>query len=160
MTSSTGNIFRVPGPCLMGIHRSPVNAPHKGQWRRALMFYLICAWINGWTNNREAGDSRCECAHYDVIVMLYKHVVFYRHRNSSTVSTMHRGVSNHQPHHCLLNRLFRRKSKKTSTLRFTGLLREIHRCTVNSPHKWPVTRAENLSIWWRHHVYSVSVYRM
>ena len=36
-----------------GIHRSPVNSPHKGQWRGALMLSLICAWINGWVNNRE-----------------------------------------------------------------------------------------------------------
>ena len=50
------------------------------------------------------------------------------------------GVSNHQPHVCLLNRLFRRRSKKTSKLRVTGLLRGIHRGPVNSPHKWPVTR--------------------
>ena len=39
-----------------GIHRSPVNSPHKGQWRRASMVSLICAWINGWVNNGEAGD--------------------------------------------------------------------------------------------------------
>ena len=39
-----------------GIHWSPVNSPHKGQWRRALMFSLICAWINGWVNNGKAGD--------------------------------------------------------------------------------------------------------
>ena len=52
-----------------GIHRSPVNSPHKCQWREALMFSLICAWINGWVNNREAGDLRCGGAHYDVIVM-------------------------------------------------------------------------------------------
>ena len=47
----------------------PVNSPHKGQWRGALMFSLICAWINGWVNNREAGDLRRYHAHYDVIVM-------------------------------------------------------------------------------------------
>ena len=52
-----------------GIHRSPVNSPHKGQWRGALMFSLICAWINGWVNNREAGDLRRQRAHYDVIIM-------------------------------------------------------------------------------------------
>ena len=52
-----------------GIHRSPVNSPHKGQWRRALMFTLICVWINGWVNNREAGDLRRYRAHHDVIVM-------------------------------------------------------------------------------------------
>ena len=52
----------------------------------------------------------------------------------------HDGISNHQPHGCLLNRLFRRRSKKTSKLRVTGL------CVGNSPgpgispHKGPVTR--------------------
>ena len=40
MASSNGNIFH-----------SPVNSPHRGQWRGALMFSLICAWINGWVNN-------------------------------------------------------------------------------------------------------------
>ena len=52
-----------------GIHWSPVNSPHKGQWRGTLMFSLICVWINGWLNNREAGDLRRHRAHYDVIVM-------------------------------------------------------------------------------------------
>ena len=45
-------------------------------------------------------------------------------------------MSNHQPHECLLNCLFRRRRKKTSKLRVTGLCVS----TVNSPHKWPVTR--------------------
>ena len=52
-----------------GIHRSPVNSPHKGQWRGAFMFSLICAWINRWVNNREAGHLRRYRAHHDVIVM-------------------------------------------------------------------------------------------
>ena len=56
-------------PCVRGIHRSPVNSPRKGQWRGALMFSLICAWIKRWVNNREAGDLRRYRAHYDVIVM-------------------------------------------------------------------------------------------
>ena len=42
--------------------------PHKGQWRGALMFSLICTW-NGWVNNRAAGDLRRHRAHYDVTVM-------------------------------------------------------------------------------------------
>ena len=46
-----------------------VNSPHKGQWRGALMFSLICVWINGWVNNHEAVDLRCHPGHYDVIVM-------------------------------------------------------------------------------------------
>ena len=56
-------------PFVLGIHRSPVNSPHKGQWRGALMFCLICAWINGWVNNGEAGDLRRHRAHYDVTLM-------------------------------------------------------------------------------------------
>ena len=70
MTSSNGNIiFPRHWPFVRGIHWSPVNSPHKGQWHRALMFSLICAWINNWGNNSEAGDLRRHCAHYDVIVM-------------------------------------------------------------------------------------------
>ena len=58
-------------PFVRGIHRSPVNSPPlKGQWRGALMFSLICAWIKGWVNNREAGDLRHHRVHYDVIVMV------------------------------------------------------------------------------------------
>ena len=56
-------------PFVRGIHRSPVNSPHKGQWRGALMFSLICVRTNGWVNNRQAGDLRRYRTHYDVIVM-------------------------------------------------------------------------------------------
>ena len=52
----------------------------------------------------------------------------------------HNGVSNHQPHDCLLNRLFKRRSKKISKLCVTGLCEGIHRWPGNSPHKGPVTR--------------------
>ena len=58
-------------PFVRGIHRSLVNSSHKGQWRRAFMFTLICARINDWVNNREAGDLRCHRTHYDVIVMCW-----------------------------------------------------------------------------------------
>ena len=54
-------------PFVRGIHRSQA----KGQWRGALMFTLICARINGWVNNREAGDLRRHRAHYGVTVMTY-----------------------------------------------------------------------------------------
>ena len=56
-------------PFVRGIHRSPVNSPHKGQWRGTLMFSLICVWINDWVNNREAGDLRRHRGHCDVNVM-------------------------------------------------------------------------------------------
>ena len=56
-------------PFVRGIRRSPVNSPHKGQWSGALMFSLICARINGWVNNSEAGNLIRYRATYDVIVM-------------------------------------------------------------------------------------------
>ena len=63
----------------------------------------------------------------------------------------HDSVPNHQPHDCLLNCLFRRRSKKASKLRVTGL------CAGNSPEtgEFPAqmaSYAEHVSIWWRHHV--------
>ena len=68
------------------------------------------------------------------------------------------GVSNHQPRYYLLNCSFRRRSKKTSKLRVTGL------CAGNSPvtGEFPAQRAsnaENVSIWWRYHVYKWTSYR-
>ena len=56
-------------PFVRGIYRPPVNSPHKGQWRGALIFSMICGRINGWVNNRDAGDLRRYRAHYYVIVM-------------------------------------------------------------------------------------------
>ena len=73
MTSSNGEHFPCYWPFVREIHRSPVNFPHKVQWRGALMFSLICARMNGWVNNREAGDLRRYRVHYDVIVMFYRH---------------------------------------------------------------------------------------
>ena len=68
----------------------------------------------------------------DSVITPWKMALPWRHNERD-------GVSNHQPHDCLLNRLFRRKSKKTSKLRVTGLC-------AQRPSK-----AENVSIWWRHH---------
>ena len=56
-------------PFVRGIHRSPVNSLHKGRWRGALVFSLICVWTNNWVNNGDSGDVRRNGAHYDVIVM-------------------------------------------------------------------------------------------
>ena len=63
----------------------------------------------------------------------------------------HDCVSDYQPRDCLLNRLIRRRSKKISKLRVTGL------CVGNSPvtgefRAQKASNAENVSIWWRHHV--------
>ena len=71
------------------------------------------------------------------------HPLWWRHNR-------HDGISNHQPHNCLLNRLLRRRSKKTSKLHVTGL------CAGNSPGtdefpKQMASNMENVSISWRHH---------
>ena len=73
----------------------------------------------------------------------YEYTLHWRHNGSDS-------VSNHQLHDCFLNRLFRRRSKKTSKLHVTGL------CAGNSPEtgEFPAqmaSNAENVSIWWRHH---------
>ena len=57
-------------PFVRGIHRWPMNSPHKGEWGVALSFLIICAWIYGWVNNHEAGDLRRYRTYYDVIVMM------------------------------------------------------------------------------------------
>ena len=77
-------------PFVRGIHWSPVNSPHKGQWRGVLMFSLICARMNGWVNNHEAGDLRRHRAHYNVTVLtdwgLDKMVDILWSRFSNTIS--------------------------------------------------------------------------
>ena len=75
MTSSNGNIFHVIG------HLCGEFPGLRGQWRGALMFSLIRAWINGWENNREAGDLRRQRAHYNVIVM-HRHVLVFAEHHS------------------------------------------------------------------------------
>ena len=85
--------------------------------------------------------------------MIYMHKNYYWSKFSFTLRWRHNGcdsVSNHLPHQCLLNRLFRHRSEKTSKLRVTGL------CAGNSPGtgEFPAQMAsyvENVSIWWRHH---------
>ena len=72
--------FPLYWPFVRRNHQSPVNSPHKGQWRGALVCYLICAWIIGWVNNREAIDCetplRSLCRHCNEIT-LYDHQYSY-----------------------------------------------------------------------------------
>ena len=72
-------------PFVRGIHQSPVNSPHKGQWRGTLMFSLICTWTNGWVNNRHADDLRCHRTHYDVTVMIWSLQIFTSWNNKTAI---------------------------------------------------------------------------
>ena len=83
MTSSNGKNSALLA--LLSLY-SPVTqeTPHKSQWRRALMFSLICAWTNGWANNRNAGDLRRHRAHHGVTVLSARslcHVKFSKNCN-------------------------------------------------------------------------------
>ena len=86
-------------PLVRGIHRWPVNSPHKGQWRGALMFSLICAWIKSWVNSREAGDLRPHGDRYDVIVMdvvdfqIFLKILCVFHVNDSTITFAYRNIA-------------------------------------------------------------------
>ena len=126
------------------------------------MLPLISYWINDWVNNRKVGDLIRHRAHYDVTVIIGHQVKRcfihwgvqnarnWFHKSSLRWRHNERGcVSNHQPRHCSLKRLFGRRSKKTSKLRVTGL------CVGNSPRpgEFPTqmaSNAENVSIGWRH----------
>ena len=71
ITSSNGNIFLRYWPFVRGTHWSPVDSSQKGQWRGALTFSLVCAWTNGWENNRDYGDFWRHRAHYEVTVISF-----------------------------------------------------------------------------------------
>ena len=100
-------------------------------------------------------DCRIDChvSDGDMMMLLYIHRVAYGFSNALQWRHNERdGVSNHQRLDYLLNRLFRRRSKKTSKLRAT------HLCEWNAPvtGEFPAHRASkagNISIWWRHHVW-------
>ena len=107
---------------------------HKGQWCGALMFSMICVWINGWVNNCEAGDLRRYRVHYDVIVMVPISVTSWwaRWRLKSPASQM------------FIQPFVQPKIKED----------------IKAPPHWPVTgefpaqrasNTEHFSIWWRHH---------
>ena len=74
------------GLFVRGIYRSPLNSPHEGQWVGASMFSLIYTWIDGWENNRQAGDLRRNCSHYNVTVICFV-IPFtcYRYHNCKTI---------------------------------------------------------------------------
>ena len=118
-----------------GIHGWPVNSPHKGPVTRKMFQFDV----------REI-DAYPKCwfrIEYHIMVWdgklpgtILLHVYCNRHYNDVIMTT----IASHQPTGCLLNRLFRRRSKKTSKLRVTGLCVGNSSGPVNSPHKGPVTR--------------------
>ena len=115
-----------------GIRWSPVDSPHKGP----------VTWTFDVTSHDKTGINSWQLR-----------IMTGNHTTQGTLQWRYNecnGDSNHQPHECLLNYLFRRRSKKTSKLRITGL------CDGNSPVTSEfltqrVSNVEDVSIWWRHH---------
>ena len=112
------NLFSRNWPFVRGIHRFPMNSPHKGQWCGALMFSLICVWINDWVNTREAGDLKRYRAHHDVIVMVSCRVRYLHGVCMIPLGVGHDDVIQwrHFPRHW-------------------PFVRGIHRSSMDSPHK-------------------------
>ena len=94
----------------VGIYRSPMNSPHKGQWRWTLMFSLICAWTNGWVNNRDASDLRRHRAHYDVTVMceirIWSTFYFCQHYVVCSIVTERDRIEKFATRLCFFHRIF------------------------------------------------------
>ena len=96
-----------------------------------------CSWSNlfvwlpvAWRNTVENATQQWQ----------RQNMLHWRHNDYDGVSNHHDGISNHQPHDCVLNRLFRRRSKKHKSSVSLAFVWGIHRCPVNSPHKSTVTR--------------------
>ena len=112
------------------IFRRQVYAKKEFMWKSLCRFVMMCLKV---------------CRFVTVGVFFYFNVVWNEILVHMPISLQwrhndHDCVWSHQPHGCLLNRLFRRRSKKTSKLRVTGLCVGNSPGPVNSPHKGPVTR--------------------
>ena len=128
-----------------GIHRSPMDSPHKASVTREIFPFNGVIMNDHPARSQENSkplDGEMEILHPFENWQVARRLccwatgqisIQWRHND-------HDGVSNHQPHGCLLNRLFRRRSKKTPKLRVTGLCVGNSPGPVNSPHKGPVTR--------------------
>ena len=130
---------------------SPVDSLHKVSIIQNFYDVFDVSFIKQLSNIRAVSVLR-PGRWYDVTVMISEvDKLFSDDGSLQWRYNGHNGVSNHHPHNCLLNRLFRRRSKKASKLRVTGP------CAGNSPvtGEFPAKMASNaefVSIWWRHHL--------
>ena len=135
-----------------GVENAKINYSLHIQWNHSDVIKLWLPWVGAMFAYllSSAAQSEVLNKHTGACTIKEKPLLF---RKTYTLRWRHNGhdsVSNHQPHDCLLNRLFRRRSEKTSKLRVTGP------CAGKSPGtgEFPAqmaNNAENVSIWWRHH---------
>ena len=110
------------------------------QWIDILSLFHLCVPM---CDNYVIRMTTCNKSNFQIRALNISWSLQWRHNG-------HDGVSNHQPRYCLLNRLFRRKSKKISKLPVTGPLWRNPPVTGEFPSE-RASNAENVSIWWRHH---------
>ena len=119
------------------IKMEDITITHFGWWKWLIclcsLFFLL--FSNIIITAPHSSQSSVKCLYNDTRSQPQRSGATLRWRHND-----HNGVSNHQSDGCLLKRLFRRRAKKTSKLRVTGLCAGNSPGTVNSPHKWPVTR--------------------
>ena len=116
-----------------------------GDKYRCFLLRSCCSGLYG-TNVFKGADHQYLIINHTATNMAalsnFAHSLQWRHNGRDS-------VSNHQLHYCLLNGLFRRRSKKTSKIRVTGLLAGISLETGEFPAQM-ASYTENVSIWWRH----------
>ena len=141
-------------PFVREIHRSPVDSPHRGQWRGTLMFSLISAWTKGWANNRVAGDLIRHWTHYDVTVLFT--VPGYEQRfnkNAHTTPELSFYVVMVKNHKCTHNSLYDCLMASETRLRNMSSNGNIFRVTVplceeTTGDRWiPLTDVSDAELW-------------
>ena len=141
------------------VKRTPIFFQLKQHFIDIRMCVYVWGWGLGWLQIQDSISCWvliCRIHQWSGLryLPIYKNIPSKSHYSLQWRHNGRDSVSNHQPQDCWLNRLFRRRSKKTSKLRVTGL------CAGNSPWtaEFPAQMAsdsENVSIWWRHHVLNV-----
>ena len=143
-------LTQIPCDDCENVHFISLSSSDRAYYDVIVMIWLSTGMEWTWTNQATTVGKHGLIDSGPTISESYKHTFSLQWRHNEC-----NGVSNHRRLDCLLNRLFRRRTKKTSKLRVAGL------CVGNSPvtGEFPSPRAsnaENVSIWWRHHVISGS----
>ena len=126
-----------------------MNSPHKGQWRGALIFSLVCAWRKACANNRDAGGLRHHRAHSDATVINQQQI--YRNVESLSMWRRHHAVPDRHVCRCSSSVIAPQMADKAtiySTVCSMKRKQNRHitgpvRCESNDPHGFPSQRASN-----------------
>ena len=145
-------------PFVRGIHRSPVNSPHKGQWRGALMS-LICALNKRLSKHLEAGDLRPQRTNHDVIVMENCYPMSCStSQSSSIVFPLKVNRTKNKPHLQTTEIVHAYSKGNTYVPRYGSSERLTHHWSVLVPHEAPIMpsshhRILDILVWFWEHMF-------